>query len=99
MRSCDEVKKRKSKIYYRYVPTCNGCNIGYRNVLHKVVFKEFKQSPVRVDAVQTIDIFIGHRGLLSLICRFSESGHQFLARSKISHILADLASPGSKCVS
>ena len=57
MSPCDEVKKRKSEPYYRFAPDisethwCSGCNIGYRNVLHKVGFKELKPSLLRVAAI------------------------------------------------
>ena len=39
-----------------------------------------------------------HRRLLSKASRFSESEHPFLARSKISHILAGLDPPGCRSV-
>ena len=99
MRACGLVKTLSQK-YYTNMSLMLCRNTGVVDVklakeTHCIRWGLRSWSPLKVVAIQTIDIFIR---LLSTVSRFSEWEHPFLARSKISHILTGLGPPGSKCV-
>ena len=73
---------------------CGGFQAGSRGIMDKDGTKEFKPPK---NYCHSNHRYL-HETLLSIVSWFSESGHLFLARSKISHILARLGSPGSKYV-
>ena len=73
---------------------CGGCEAGSGGMMHRNGTKEFKHPK---NCSHSNHRYL-HQRLLSTVSRFSESGHLFLARSTINHILPRVGPPGSKYI-
>ena len=73
---------------------CSGCEAGKEDIIQKERTKDLKLPKSCYHSNQKYL----HQRPLCIIYKFPKSGHLFLARSKINHILAGLGPPGSKHV-
>ena len=73
---------------------CSGFEAGKEDIIEKEGTKDLKLPNSCYHSNQRYL----HQRPLCIIYKFPKSGHLFLARSKINHILAGLGPPGSKHV-
>ena len=73
---------------------CSGCEPGKEDIIQKEGTKDLK---LPKSCYHSNHRYL-HQKPLSIVYQFPKSGHLFLARSKIHHILAGLGPPGSKYV-